>query len=445
MAASTPQTLRQGWYLGWAFSICLMLIAILSAREDRQAIETVGKDTAPSVIAAEHIKSALAAMDANAANELLAPAGHAAQSVRSYEDRRTEASKALIAAAENLTYGDTDRAAIEKIQLALGEYEIRVQQARDYHVAGDPRQESAYLAATTEMDDVLWPAADALDKANLDVLKHTYDSRRSAARLSLAVLVLVGMALIGLLLAMQVFLFRRTNRVLNLPLVACTLLSFAFLTYAERTFTASMQDLKVARQDAFISLHALWRARAVAYRASADESRFLFIRSKSTAFEQDFAAQVDSLAKLPDGVSYEQAADRAIAGKKQMDFTGYLADELNNITFEGEADMARATLIAFRYYVSRHAEILRLDHAGKHQDAIAVAVGSRSGQSNRALEQLDGNLEKTLEINQKAFDQAVQGGFRTLSGFELIALVTCASQCVLLWLGVRPRLKEYEV
>src|SRR5271168_4894042 len=112
MAASTPQTLRQGWYLGWAFSICLMLIAILSAREDRQATETVGKDTAPSVIAAEHIKSALAAMDANAANELLAPAGHAAQSVRSYEDRRTEASKALIAAAENLTYGDTDRAAI---------------------------------------------------------------------------------------------------------------------------------------------------------------------------------------------------------------------------------------------------------------------------------------------------------------------------------------------
>src|SRR5271165_821720 len=172
MAASTPQTLRQGLYIGWAFSICLMLNAILNAREDRQAIQTIGKD-ALSVIAAEHIKSTLSAMDADAANELLSPPGHAVQAVKAYEDRRKEASKALIAAAEKITYQDTERAPIEQLQLGLGEYEVRVQQARDYHNAGDPRSDSAYLAATAKMDDGLWPSADALDKANLNVLQDT--------------------------------------------------------------------------------------------------------------------------------------------------------------------------------------------------------------------------------------------------------------------------------
>ena len=445
MAASTPQILRQGLYFGLAFSVGLMLIAILGAREDRQAIQTVGKDSAPSVIAAQHIKSALSAMDASAVNQLLAAPGHATQAEKGYQQRREEASKALIAAAENITYGDAERIPIQTIQLALGDYEASFQQARDYHDSGDPRRDAAYLAAAAKLDGVLWAAADALDKANLDVLENTYSTRRSVATLSLGVLIFVGLIQLGVLIAMQVFLFRTTNRVLNLPLVACTLLAFAFLIHAEHTFTASMHHLKVAREDAFTSLHALWRARAVAYRASADESRLLLLRSKAAAFEQDFTGQIDSLAKLPEGASFEQAANRAIAGKKPREFTGYLADELKNITFPGEADEAKATLIALRYYVARDADIGQLEHSGKHQDAIAAVLASRSGQSKWAFEQFDAALGRTLDINQKAFDAAVKSGFQSLSGFEWMALATGASLCILLWLGVWQRLREYQL
>ena len=35
----------------------------------RSAIKTIGKDTAPSIIAAQHIKSGIADLDANAANK----------------------------------------------------------------------------------------------------------------------------------------------------------------------------------------------------------------------------------------------------------------------------------------------------------------------------------------------------------------------------------------
>jgi hypothetical protein len=445
MPSTTPQILRQGLFFGWVLSACLVLIAIWSAREDRQAIQKVGKNTASSVIAAEHIKSALSAMDANAANELLGAPGHAAQSTKAYEERRKEASKALIAAAENISEGDDERAPLEKLELALGEYEVLVQQARDYHDAGDPRQDAAFLSATAKMDDVLWPAADALDQAGLDQLEVTYERRRTAAKLSLAVLTMVGLVLLAVLTMLQAFLSRRTNRVFNVPLIACTLLAFAFWIHALQIFTVSMHSLKVAREDAFTSLHVLWRARAVAYRASADESRLLLMHSKAAAFERDFAAQIDSLAKLPEGASYEQAANRAIAKKKPSEFTGYLADELNNITFEGEADMAKATLIALRYYVARHDEIRALDKAGKHQDAVALALGNRSGQNGWAFEQFDSALGKTLAINQEAFDQAIESGFQALSGFQAMTIASGVSLCIFLWLGIRPRLREYQV
>ncbi len=445
MPVPTPQTLRQGLYLGWAFALCLTVIAILGAREDHQAIKTIGKDSAPNVIAAEHIKAALSAMDANAANELLAAPGHAARAVNAYEERRAEASKALIAAAENVTYGESERAPILKIELALGEYETLVQQARDYHASGDAaHQDTAYLRATAMMDEVLWPAADALDKANLDMLEDSYQTRRLTAGLSLGVLEFIGLGLIGLLIALQVFLFRRTNRVLNLGLVACTLLTFAFLSYAGRTFTASMHQLKVAREDAFNSLNALWRARAVAYRASADQSRFLLLRTGGAPFEQDFTEQIDKLAKLPSPASYEVAADRAIQGKKPRDFTGYLADELNNITFKGEAEAAKATLIDLRFYVSECEEIRGLVDAGKSKQAIALAMENPAGQSNSWFQQFDRDLGRTMEINQKAFDAAVDSGFRTLAGFEPVTLALGASLCLLLWHGIRPRLKEYQ-
>lgn len=442
MAAFTPRILRQGLYLGWAFSICLMLNAILNAREDRQAIQTIGKDSAPSVIAAEHIKSALSAMDADAVNELLAAPGQAAQALKAYEERREEASKALIYAAQNITYGDAERKPILQLQLALGEYEVRVQQARDF---SESRRDAAYLAAATKMDSVLWPAADALEKAKLDVLQDTYRTRRSLASFGLLVLVFIGLVLIALLVALQMFLFRRTNRILNLPLIACTLVCLAVLQHAAATHAAAMHQLKVAKEDAFTSLHALWRARAVGYRASADEGRFLLLRSGGAAFERDFTAQVDNLAKLPEGASYEEAADQAIKGNKPRNFTGFLADELNNITFKGEGEAAKAALIALRYYIAGDDHIRALEHAGKHQEAIAQAVGSRSGQSNWAFEEFDRDLQRTLDINQTAFDRAVQEGFQSLWGFEWVALAAGAALCILLWLGIRPRLREYQL
>jgi len=116
-----------------ALDVLLLIAAIAGARVHRDAMKTVGKDSAPSIIAAQHIKSALADLDADAANELLGAPGAMSDAVKAYEARRVEAAEALIAAAENITYGESERTPIQSLQVGMGTYERLIQRARDLH------------------------------------------------------------------------------------------------------------------------------------------------------------------------------------------------------------------------------------------------------------------------------------------------------------------------
>src|SRR5205823_1740245 len=105
----------------------LLLVTLVGIQKQRHGIKTVGKDTAPSIIAAQHIKAALADMDANVANALLDPPGKNLEAIQTAEERRQEAIKALVAAAENITYGEAERLPIQTLLLTLGTYAAKIQ------------------------------------------------------------------------------------------------------------------------------------------------------------------------------------------------------------------------------------------------------------------------------------------------------------------------------
>lgn len=443
----TPRRLRAALAAVCLAALLLFLAAFTGAAQHADAVKTVGHDSAPSIVAAERIKAALADMDANVANELIAKPGQDKESTEGYEKRRHELSDGLVAAAENITYGESERAPIKAITYNLGTYESKVAQARLLHGrGGDAAVLTTYSDANRLMQNTILPAADALDKANDDVLEHTYAQQAVLSGATVTLVWVAGLLLLAALVATQVFLSRRTNRVFSLPLLAATGLTVLFLLFTTAKLGAASRDLKAAKEDAFDSVYALWHARAVAYNANADESRWLIDRAHARDYESDFAGEAGKIAALPPDMSYEKVAAECQTGSVKNvpnSFTGFLANELRNITFPGEQDAAVQTLTAWGKYVGIDGQIRALQNAGRHGDAVALCTGGAPDQSNGAYQAFDDALGKTLAINQGEFDRDVAQGTSDLVALPVLAPLAMLAVALLAWFGIHARLREH--
>jgi hypothetical protein len=242
------------------------------------------------------------------------------------------------------------------------------------------------------MDSTLLPAGEELDWANRKALDETYDGQKAASSRALVFLILAGLAVGGALVLVQIFLLTRMRRILNPMLFLATLGALVFVIYAGQRFSAADRDLKVAKEDAFDSIHNLWRARAAAYAAAGDVNRAALDAAQRTTYDNDFAGRSDLVSK-------------------------FLAEELKNVTFEGEQQAADETAARFNEY--------------------------RTSKTNAAFQRFEVALDQTLDVNQKAFDTAVARGFADADRFEITAPIVAFLISVLAWLGLRPRIREY--
>ena len=428
----------------------LLFIAVVSATEaHRAALKTVGRDAAPSIIAAQHIKTAVAGMDVDVANELLNSPENSAPSLSNYDAERTDAATSLVTAAENITYGEAERGPIRTLQNGLAVYEDLAQRARDFHedlkgadAKGDTALD-AYRQAETMTDRSLLPAADDLDRANDAVLETTYRSESFWSAGSRFFILVAALALLFTLAVAQVMMSQRMHRTLNLPLLAATLLLAVVALRGISAVSSSHRDLKRAKEDAFTSIRALWRARATAYAANSEESRYLLDPAHAAAEERSFLGHAAALATEPADLSPEQLIAAEREGHRVDGFTGYLADELNNVTFHGEREAALETVAAWERYRALDGEIRRLEHAGQHARAVELCIGTQPGESDWAFARFDRALGRTLAINQGAFDAAVEDGFGDLRNLELLAGVAALVAAGLVLWGFAPRIREY--
>jgi hypothetical protein len=415
---NTLQILKSSRAALIALDAVVLVAAIFAASAHRHAMQTVGRDSVPSIIAAEHIKSALAGMDASAANQLLDP-GFGGAALQAYDSKRQETARALIKAAENITYGDAERVPIEILQLGLGTYERLIQRARDLHEGKGPSFLMAWRDAAKLLDAKLLPAAEALDGANNYALEEQYRAQSRRSSVIRGALWLLGLILTAGLAAAQIFLSNRMKRTINPFLLVATLIAAGSVVYQETAMLREQRQLHIAKDDAFTSIRALWRARADAYWANGDESRYLLEPERAAEYERTFTQKVARL-------------------------RGYLVEELRNITFAGEGEAAQESLLRLNDYVKIDARLRALESNGEHPAAVALCVGTRPGQSDWTFLRLDRALGKTIEINRQAFESAVDRGFGALNGAETEASAAAATIALLIFVGLGARIKEYE-
>ncbi len=439
---NTLEILSRARTVLFALTALLLGVIVLATQTHRDAMTLVGKDTAPSIIHAQKIKTALADMDADAADDLLNPGSTRAAGL--FDQHRIEASDALIEAAKNVTY-EAEKEPIQTIEVVMGTYERLVQEARDLQEAGQPEMAVRYYrGAGIVMDGTLLPAADALDKANSDQLEQEYDSRTTHSLIARLFVLLAGLAMLAALTWVQLFLSRRTRRTLNPALVAATIVALGLTFFAFIALQREQFDLQEARFNAFDSVHALLQARAVAYAANSDESRYLLDPLHADEYQKAFQQKSLSLAALPSAVNRAELPALLRTGKKIPGFTGFLADEYNNITYEGELEAAIDSVVKYEQYLKIDGDLRALQAAGQHDQAVQLDTGDQEGQSDWAFDQFDQALAHALDINQTEFDRAVANGFAAVGNLDWIASTGALVMAVLIFFGFAPRIREYQ-
>ncbi len=402
-AFGTPGLLRLMLGGTWALSAAFVLMAVVGLDRHRHALRTIGRDTAPSIIAAQHLRTTFAWAQADALRCLAGEAGAAA----AYDGHRREAADELVAAAENITYGDAERVPVRRMVDGFGRYGAAV--ARGRALAGGPSP-AALADADRVLHDGLLADADALDRANRDALEQGYAAERSGAAWALAGTCAAAASLLGGLVGTQAFLTRRTRRVLNPPLVVASALTVAMLAWLVVAMAGSAADLRSAKFDAFDSISALWQARAYGVDGYA-------ARLAGPAAAARAAADDARLAAPPGGMTLDGVVSAVDAGDVPQEFSGYLAAELRNVTFPGERDAAADTLRSYAAY--------------------------EAGGGGAAFARFDAALGRTLEVNQSAFDASVGRGLDALDGLGTWAALTAGAISLAAYLGLRPRLREY--
>ena len=436
---TTPRWLAGAVVLVWLLGLALVVTSVVAVREQRSALDVIANQSAKSVIAAERMASALADMDANAANGLLSPQ-QKQSAIDGYNKSRGMMTDALVDAARNITFAG-EEAEIKSLATASGVYGARVEAAFTFQNVNVPLAVAQYLKAAQLMDSSLLPAARKVDDINRSELNGSFENVGRLSYIQRALVWLTGIGMLAVLLRIQFFLSDRMRRSLNPLCLLATAVTAWLLLYTNHALSTAFHQVVVVKSDAFESVHLLWKTKAAAFEANAQESRYLLDKpgalNHQAYFDGVSKAISDDPAKLLATTSSTE--ERHPTG----DMKGFLADELRNITFEGERDAAVKVVAWWVRYIEIDAKIRALERSGQHDQAVQLCLGEEDNQSNWAFKGFITALDKTLDINQREFDRATKSGFNVLKGFEILAPILGLIAALACLFGVLPRIREY--
>lgn len=412
-------------------------------------------------------------MDAQAANALLVgfrptiavPAAVSAKSaVGTYESDRQAADRDLQRIAANPALADPYARLLD----ALGDYEARVgealyvdQSASSAQLPAQPPATalSEYQGASTLMHNSILPIASTITSADSSRVNDQYASDVSDAHIYTWLTALAAVAAVLTALAASRYLARSFRRMIAPALAVVIVVTIAVAISAMATLSHEAAQFTIAKRDAFDSINALTRARAVSYDANADESRWLLERTP--ALQSGFFDKASQIIAVP-GVDAESAAaqpgnyygalksavaqlsvDPAADKVTNVRLGGFLGTELNNITFPGEAQGAAATVRDFEAYLEGDAIIRGDANSGDLAGAVAFDIGTQAGQSNFRYYQYDQALGHVIAINEDAFRSAIADGQSGLGVWAWLPYATGAVLLALIGTALYPRLREY--
>ncbi|AOR36075.1 hypothetical protein BFF78_37985 [Streptomyces fodineus] len=417
-----------------------------------------GRD-APRTTSAADLNLALNDMDAQAANILLSNGDAGKGRLRTPYDKATgfyggarreigHDLRTLAVAAQ----GDrADEKTVENLTDDFAEYQELIGRAleNDGHAGGKPSALADYRKATDLLRGKLLPESRTLVASNDRAFDAEYTAARSALSAQLAATTALSLLLLAVLAHLQWYLARRFQRILNPPLLAGTLCTLLAVILGAQMLTSSSGDLREARRNAFDSVVALSRARAIAYDANADESRYLLDPDRREQYARSFLAKSQQLYGIRGATLGTYDGGLATSWRayetdhQDLRFTGEFRRELDNITFPGERAAAERTVETYAVYQRDDRRIRALLTAGKEREAVEFCMDWKPGTSNAHFGAWMAALDKATDINRVHFASSVRDGRSAVSDLLPWAVGLLLAAMALTALGLRARLAEF--
>ncbi|QKV76793.1 hypothetical protein [Amycolatopsis sp. Hca4] len=397
------------------------LVATLSVQDRDDTISGVIDRREPLAAASQQVYRSLSDADATAASAFLSIGTEPPALRQRYERDIAEAGAALAKAASDSADVAAAATPVDVLNQQLPVYTGLVETARANNRLGYPVGASYLREASELMRAKILPAAQDLYRVDTERLIEEQDSATGFPWLATILVV----ALLAALIVAQVYLTRRTNRLLNVGLVVATAAVVVSLLWGAVALIVQGSLVGSGQEDGSHRVDVLVRARIAALQARADETLTLVARGDGGAYEKDFGAKAVQL-----------------VGE---DGQGGLLGEARGLIKDGDgATKVADASAAATDWLKAHRQVRAQDDAGAYQEAVDSAVKEDAkGGSAPAFRRLDDSLQAAIDVGRQDFVDDTHNGDRALTvlapGLAVLAIVAAAG----VTMGIRERLREY--
>ena len=478
--ATTPGRIASGFAAVVLAVLLAAGVTLLSASSAEQTIRTIGRDAEPSVVLALRIGAVLADLDATATEDVLASGMSAAGTSRRWTADKAELDMLVVEASRNITY-DAETAAVQGLLRWIGEYQAALAEVRGAADPGHPFIATQRLQWSHRvLRDFALPEADALAAANRRPLDDAYTAYRSYHWQDGTAAAAAVLPLLAILVVLQLFLVRRTRRLINAPLAAATLIGACLVVGLLVAGARERESVRTAKADCYDSLNALFVAKGVAAAMNANLSLWVLDAATRPAEERAFDADArmlldlnwrdrtatsNFLTNLQAAQALERAGRPADAFAAVPAKSGLLGNGLSNITFgAAERDPTSDAVRNFLSFVAiadrmRQAAVTAVQPS-EHEGTVAfkgvtqtldrlaagqvvTAVQLREREGTAAFEGLIQALDRTILVNQTEFDREISRARRLVGATPAVVCGGLVLAGLLAAAGLWQRYREY--
>lgn len=395
------------------------LVAAISMQQKSTTIDNLVDHREPLAAAAQQLYRSLSDADATAASAFLA-GDKATDDIRNrYDLDIAQAGAALAKASSDVSGLPEAEAQVQLLTQQLPVYASLVETARANNLQGFPAG-SAYLReASGLMRGKILPAAESLYNTDFQRLGDEQADARSFPWFT----AILALLLLGALIATQLYLTRKTNRLINVGLFVATVAVVLGLGWSSVALLVSSSDIADGQRNGSEQVQALVNARITTLKLRADETLTLVARGDGKNYDDDFNKLKDKVSGTTDN--------------------NYLVQAKNLAANQDVAREVQAAIDNTNTWLAAHQKVRDLDNSGDYVGAVDLAIGSKPESGATAFAKLDDNLLTALNDGRQEFVNQTLSASRATTGLvpglAVLALLAAAGIVV----GVSQRLREY--